>query len=193
MNLQKICRQRLQDQQPYLYKTLTPEIDRLILLDQDLFQLPFYLYKTLTPEIDRLILLDIDTKVFHDIGELYDYVDQFSTEEMIGMVPELTPWFRMILRKYRSHHPQTPLETNDRNGRMQGFNSGVCLFDFQKMREQRLLEDIITKELFLCRIFCLALNFIEKQTLTLFDLNPLYFNSLFLHFFKFIFNLQYFL
>ncbi|TRY61033.1 hypothetical protein TCAL_01446 [Tigriopus californicus] len=95
----------------------------------DLFMIgPFY---HLIFPFRRFIMLDIDLKFRIDIQELDAQFDLFEPEILMGVGLDLSPHYRHVLRYYREQNPGTHI---GEPGRFQGLNTGVVLFDFEKMR-----------------------------------------------------------
>ena len=110
-----------------LYFTSTSEQARKY--RDDLFMLaPFY-HKVFP--FKKLIFLDVDLRFRIDIAELHDLFDKFEDDNVMGVASDLSPHYRHALREYRSRHPGTHI---GEPGRFQGLNTGVVLFDLDKMR-----------------------------------------------------------
>ncbi len=77
-------------------------------------------------------MLDVDLKFRIDISELFRQFENFGPDQMIGVGPDLAPHYRIAFRHYRALHPDTQV---GEPGPMQGFNTGVVLFNFARIRE----------------------------------------------------------
>lgn len=81
---------------------------------------------------------------------------RFSTENLFGLAPELTPVYRHILYKYRRLNPNTnfgnPYYPNTKSKRRKrkhgypGLNSGVVLLNFDKIRNSKLYQENLKSE-----------------------------------------------
>jgi len=79
-----------------------------------------------------MIVIDCqDLEWQSDIVELEGQFDHFRSKNIIGIGNDLSPHYRENLGPYRKLHPGTMIGTP---GRFQGFNSGVVLYDFERMR-----------------------------------------------------------
>ncbi|XP_023327693.1 xyloside xylosyltransferase 1 [Eurytemora carolleeae] len=63
--------------------------------------------------------------------------------EMIGMSPDLSPYYSNILQEYIK---LTNISIIGKPGKMQGYNSGVVLFHLKKMRENKLYNQYLQSE-----------------------------------------------
>lgn len=98
----------------------------------DLFMIgPFY---HLIFPFRRFIMLDIDLKFRIDIQELDAQFELFEPGNVMGVGLDLSPHYRHVLRFYREQNPGTHI---GEPGRFQGLNTGVVLFDFEKMRANK--------------------------------------------------------
>jgi len=79
-------------------------------------------------------MLDVDLKFRIDISELYELFQNFNENQMIGVGPDLAPHYRIALREFRSRNPSTEIGSP---GKFQGFNTGVVLYDFEKMAKNK--------------------------------------------------------
>nr|VZI51921.1 unnamed protein product [Spirometra erinaceieuropaei] len=85
------------------------------------------LAKLLVPDIipahiQRIIFLDLDLVITCNLKDLWNYFDDFSNEEMIGLIENQSDWY--IQARTPARWPAV--------GR--GFNTGVVLMDIHKMR-----------------------------------------------------------
>ena len=76
-------------------------------------------------------MLDVDIKFRIDISELFGLFDDFGPGQMIGVGRDLAPHYRIAFRDYRALNPGTPV---GEPGDMQGFNTGVVLYDLDRIR-----------------------------------------------------------
>ena len=76
-------------------------------------------------------MLDVDLKFRIDISELFEQFKNFGPDQMIGVGPDLAPHYRIAFRDFRALNPDTQV---GEPGPMQGFNTGVVLYDFSRMR-----------------------------------------------------------
>jgi hypothetical protein len=80
---------------------------------------------------------------------------------MIGVGPDLAPHYRIAFRHWRANHPGTPV---GEPGPMQGFNTGVVLYDFDRMRDSvrynEYVDNLMNRDRFLKNPF-LAGNFFK--------------------------------
>ena len=98
----------------------------------DLFFIaPFY-HKEIPEKIMKLIVLDIDLEIRIDFLDLYKQFMSFAPSELIGIANDLSPHYFASSRAYRSKYPGTSVGSP---GRYQGFNSGVTLYNLEKMRK----------------------------------------------------------
>lgn len=94
-------------------------------------------------KLDKLIYLDCSDIVFFDDIKLLS--EQFSLmgKALIGVGLDKSPHYRSFLGKYVSENPNTKIGLP---GEKQGFNTGVVLFDLNKMRNSALYNGMISPE-----------------------------------------------
>ena len=86
--------------------------------------------------LNQIIFLDSKNLEFRsDIGLLHRQFEKMSSSALIGIGPDLTPHYRNILSDYISREPNTSLGLP---GPSQGFNSGVVLYQLERMRRSEL-------------------------------------------------------
>lgn len=93
-----------------------------------------------------VVMMDADTKIRTDIRNLFKEFDKFGKDALFGLAPELTPVYRHVLYPYRNKHTKTTFGEPNHFGGYSGFNSGVILFNLQKLRESKKYEQIIVKK-----------------------------------------------
>ncbi|XP_035723428.1 xyloside xylosyltransferase 1-like [Vespa mandarinia] len=91
-------------------------------------------------------MFDADTKFRRDVKELFKEFDNFGDEALFGLAPELTPVYRHVLYLYRSKHAKTAYGEPAQAGGFPGFNSGMVLFNLERLRESSLYEQIVSKD-----------------------------------------------
>lgn len=91
------------------------------------------------------IMLDADTKFRRDIKELFKEFNHFGKEALFGLAPELTPVYRHVLYLYRSKHAKTIFGEPSYMGGYPGYNSGMVLFNLERLRSSSLYEQIVSK------------------------------------------------
>jgi len=102
--------------------------------NMDLFYIaPFY-HSSIT-NIDKLIVVDLDIEFRCSIGELFSMFDEFSENEVMSISNNQSPYYYLITQGYRDLHPDSKVGSP---GKFQGFNTGVVLFDFDKMRNNSI-------------------------------------------------------
>lgn len=101
----------------------------------DSFYTAPFLHREIPQEIKRLCVIDIDLEFRIDFKMLFDHFLKFTTSEILGIAQDLNPHYFLNTIAYRKKHPESGIGLP---GRFQGFNSGVALFDLQKMRESQL-------------------------------------------------------
>ena len=92
--------------------------------------------------LKRIIFLDSkDLEFRSDIGLLEQQFKKMSPTALIGIGPDLTPHYRIVLTDYISQHPNTTLGLP---GPFQGYNSGVVLYQLDRMRRSSLYNHYTT-------------------------------------------------
>ena len=82
--------------------------------------------------LKRIIFLDSkDLEFRSDIGLLEKQFNKMAPTALIGIGPDLTPHYRIVLTDYIAQHPNTTLGLP---GASQGYNSGVVLYQLERMR-----------------------------------------------------------
>ncbi|XP_054712675.1 xyloside xylosyltransferase 1-like [Uloborus diversus] len=109
--------------------------------NDDIFFLSEIFHEVFPKRLRQIIFLDIDLKFLDDIQKLYGTFQAFEKQNVIGIGPDLQPQYRMDFSKFRSHNLGTKVGM-PRPGR-QGYNTGVVLFDLQRMRESVLYNSLI--------------------------------------------------
>ena len=105
----------------------------------DLFLVAPFLHRTFP--YSRLIMLDVDLVFRVSVEELYSQYRLFRDPGVfMGVANDLSPHYRHVLRFYREENPGT---VAGEPGRMQGFNTGVVLYDLDSARRSRKLNDYI--------------------------------------------------
>lgn len=111
-----------------------------------LFFLSIGLHKVTPSWMTRCILVDIDTKFKSDPSLLWAQFDHFSSTELIGLSPELSPVYRHALYSYRnSKHGKTKVGEPYSEGGYPGLNSGVILLNLDKLRMSKIFSDLCEK------------------------------------------------
>lgn len=127
-----------------------------------LFYLSLGLHRIADPQMNRAILIDCDVVFRTDVRLLFDEFKHFSTDNIFGLAPELTPVYRHILYRYRSNYPNTsfgsPYYYVSTPGRKHlkhkqhvrhgypGLNSGIVMLDLKRIRESKLFQESLKDE-----------------------------------------------
>lgn len=90
------------------------------------------LYHWIFPNLKKLIFMDVDLSVQTSLKLLHSQFSQFSWDNVLGVGHDLSPHYRQNLEQFRRWHPETKLGDP---GPSQGFNTGVVLFDLERMRQ----------------------------------------------------------
>ena len=69
-----------------------------------------------------------------DLIELYKHFKLFSPDQVVGVATDQTPHYHDKSRAYRERNPSSTVGSP---GNMQGFNTGVALYDLEKMRSSQ--------------------------------------------------------
>jgi len=103
------------------------------------------LYHLAFTGLDRLIVLDAQDLEFQsDIAELEALFDKFKPSEIMGIGNDLSPYYMLKINlRYIKKHPKTIFGTA---GRFQGFNSGVVLYNFKRMRINKIFNRFLEPE-----------------------------------------------
>jgi len=89
------------------------------------------MYHWIFPNLNKLIFMDVDLDIHTDIKVLFQQFSEFNSSNIIGVGYDLSPHYRLNLEQYRKWHPGSTLGDP---GPTQGFNTGVVLFDLDRMR-----------------------------------------------------------
>lgn len=111
-----------------------------------LFFLSLGLHRIAPAEQSLAAMFDADTKFREDIKELFGEFDRFGSQALFGLAPELTPVYRHVLYLYRNKHPNTLFGEPARSGGYPGFNSGVVLFNLDRLRNSSVYNQIVRRE-----------------------------------------------
>jgi len=101
------------------------------------------LYHKIFPSLNKLIFLDVDMEFQSDIKLLYQQFSQFSESNLIGVGNDLSPHYRLNLEQYRRWFPETTLGDP---GWSQGLNTGVVLYNLERMRQSSTWESLLQPE-----------------------------------------------
>ncbi|CAL1286722.1 unnamed protein product [Larinioides sclopetarius] len=107
----------------------------------DIFFLTEVFYDAFPKRLRKVIFLDVDLKFLSDIRLLHQEFDKFEPQNVLGIGPDLQPQYRIDFAKYRNKNPGTSVGS-PRPGN-QGFNTGVVLFDLDRMRNSSLYKSLI--------------------------------------------------
>lgn len=123
-----------------------------------LFYLSLGLHRIVDPKMRRGILIDCDIVFRSDVKYLFEQFRQFDGQ-LFGLAPELTPVYRHILYNYRLENPGTILGSpyyphagsyssgrRPRRHGYPGFNSGVVLLDFDRIRGSKFYVENLDAE-----------------------------------------------
>lgn len=99
-------------------------------------------HEVLPDDVKRLIMMDTDLKFMTDIKQLFDLFDDFSDENVLGIAHEQQPVYRHLFSLFRSQNKGTKVGDPPPDG-LTGFNSGVMLLDFDKMRGSEAYREIL--------------------------------------------------
>ncbi|XP_046617154.1 xyloside xylosyltransferase 1 [Neodiprion virginianus] len=111
-----------------------------------LFFLSLGLHRIAPENQKKAAMFDADTKFRTDIKELFEEFNKFGPEALFGLAPELTPVYRHVLYLYRSKNPGTLFGEPAYLGGFPGFNSGMVLFNFEKLRESLEYDNILSMD-----------------------------------------------
>ncbi|KAL0104461.1 hypothetical protein PUN28_017293 [Cardiocondyla obscurior] len=101
----------------------------------------------IAPSYQKLAaMFDADMKFRRDVKDLFEEFNKFGKEALFGLAPELTPVYRHVLYLYRNKHPMTMFGEPRHKGGYPGFNSGMILFNLERLRESRLYNEIVNKD-----------------------------------------------
>lgn len=91
-------------------------------------------------------MFDADTKFRKDVKELFDELQYFGSKALFGLAPELTPVYRHVLYLYRNKHPETMFGEPGHFKGYPGYNSGVVLFNLDRLRKSSEYNEIVKKD-----------------------------------------------
>ncbi|XP_008559904.1 xyloside xylosyltransferase 1 [Microplitis demolitor] len=112
-----------------------------------LFFLSLGLHRIASPRQKLAVMLDVDTKFRRDIKELFREFDNFGPDALFGLAPELTPVYRHVLYLYRSQNPSTQFGEACSSGGYPGYNSGVVLFNLERLRNSLEYDQIVSMDM----------------------------------------------
>ncbi|XP_023325649.1 uncharacterized protein LOC111699261 isoform X2 [Eurytemora carolleeae] len=117
--------------------------------------------------LDRAVFIDAtDLEFTIDIKELYnEYYALDQTEAIMSLSLDLAPHYFLFLSDYRKKNPGTVF---GQPGRYQGFNTGVVLYRFDRMRENEVYNSFLTREKvnFLIQKFGFQISLAEQDFFT---------------------------
>ncbi|XP_020294117.1 xyloside xylosyltransferase 1 [Pseudomyrmex gracilis] len=91
-------------------------------------------------------MFDADTKFRRDVKDLFQEFHNFGKEALFGLASELTPVYRHVLYLYRSKHPTTMFGEPRHKGGYPGYNSGMVLFNLERLRNSRIYNETVSKK-----------------------------------------------
>ena len=101
----------------------------------DLFYLA-PLYPRKFSQLKKLMVLDIDLGILTSIQDLYSHFSRFSPgSQCMGLALDLSPHYWHKLERFRRENPNTEL---GKPGDLQGYNTGVALYDLTCLRQSPL-------------------------------------------------------
>lgn len=106
-----------------------------------IFFLTEIFHEAFPKRLHKIVFLDIDLVFKEDILKLYKEFSKFEKDNVMGIGPDLQPQYRIDFSKYRSKNQNTTVGS-PRPG-MQGFNTGVVLFDLDRMRKSHLYNSLL--------------------------------------------------
>ncbi|XP_034935870.1 xyloside xylosyltransferase 1 [Chelonus insularis] len=112
-----------------------------------LFFLSLGLHRIASPQQKVAVMLDVDTKLREDIKELFQEFEEFGGQALFGLAPELTPVYRHVLYIFRSQHPDTMFGEPFSSGGYPGYNSGVVLFNLERLRNSLEYDQIVSRDM----------------------------------------------
>lgn len=111
-----------------------------------LFFLSLGLHRIAPSDQKLAAMFDADTKFRRDVKGLFKEFNNFGEKALFGLAPELTPVYRHVLYLYRNKHPNTPFGEPRHKGGYPGYNSGMVLFNLERLRKSRAYNEIVGKE-----------------------------------------------
>lgn len=110
-----------------------------------LFFLSLGMHKIAPSHQKLAVMFDADTKFRRDVKDLFEEFNKFGKEALFGLAPELTPVYRHVLYLYRTKHPTTMFGEPLHKGGYPGYNSGMVLFNLERLRNSLEYNQIVTK------------------------------------------------
>ncbi|KAM0726420.1 Xyloside xylosyltransferase 1 [Formica fusca] len=110
-----------------------------------LFFLSLGMHKIAPSHQKLAAMFDADTKFRKDVKDLFEEFNNFGKEALFGLAPELTPVYRHVLYLYRTKHPTTMFGEPRHKGGYPGYNSGMVLFNLERLRKSLEYHEIVTK------------------------------------------------
>ena len=104
------------------------------------------LYHRKMNNLKKILFLDIDIRIQHNIKKIWiqfqdmedkSKVNKENSSKCIGLGLDLSPHYYHRLVDYMAEHPNTDLGSP---GKLQGFNTGVVLFNLECLRESKFEE-----------------------------------------------------
>lgn len=104
------------------------------------------LYHRKMNNLKKILFLDIDIRIQHNIKKMWiqfqdmedkSKVNKENSSKCIGLGLDLSPHYYHRLVDYIAEHPNTDLGSP---GKLQGFNTGVVLFNLECLRESKFEE-----------------------------------------------------
>ena len=101
------------------------------------------LYHRKMNNLKKILFLDIDIRIQHNIKKIWiqfqdmedkSKVNKENSSNCIGLGLDLSPHYYHRLVDYMAEHPNTDLGSP---GKLQGFNTGVVLFNLECLRESK--------------------------------------------------------
>ncbi|XP_039301808.1 xyloside xylosyltransferase 1-like isoform X5 [Solenopsis invicta] len=92
------------------------------------------------------VMFDADTKFRKDVKDLFEEFNKFGEKALFGLAPELTPVYRHVLYLYRNKHPTTMFGEPRHKGGYPGYNSGMVLFNLERLRKSHVYNEIVNKD-----------------------------------------------
>lgn len=111
-----------------------------------LFFLSLGLHRIAPAEQKVAAMFDADTKFRKDIKLLFDEFQGFGDKALFGLAPELTPVYRHVLYLYRNKNPNTIFGEPGHFGGYPGYNSGMVLFNLDRLRRSSEYKEIVKKD-----------------------------------------------
>lgn len=111
-----------------------------------LFFLSLGLHRIAPTDQNKAAMFDADIEFKADVKELFEKFDEFGDEALFGLAVELTPVYRHVLYTYRSKNSGTTFGEPAYLGGFPGFNSGVILFNFKKLRESKEYDFLLSND-----------------------------------------------